>query len=121
MARILSKMIDMAMSPAERVKDIMPPMSGYMGDSPSEPIYPYGLCLSLNDDEIAKLGLDDDAEVGDMLEMKILCKITSVSKNATTGGERNRIELQITHIEDDEEEEAAEARNPAKTLYKDKG
>lgn len=117
MAKKLPKMIDMAMSKAERAKDAMPSMSGYVGDSSGEPIYPYGLSLSLGNEEIAKLGLGDTIEVGDMLELEILCKVTCVSKNQSTSGENKRIELQITHIQDDDDD-APEVKNTAKSLYK---
>lgn len=81
--------------------------------SPEQPIYPYGLSISLGDDEITKLDLNTDCEVGDMLHMHCLAAVTSVSKNQTTSGTRTRIELQIRYIsaesEDAENEEIEEA------------
>lgn len=78
--------------------------------SPSLPKYPYGLCISLCEDELEKLNLDiSDVEPEDMLHMHCLAKVTSVSKRDTSDGMTCRVELQITNInaesEDDENEE----------------
>lgn len=79
--------------------------------SPSLPKYPYGLCISLCDDELEKLNLDtDEVNVGDMLHMHCLAEVTSVSKRDDSNGPCCRIELQITNIaaesEDEENEES---------------
>lgn len=113
MAKVLPKMIDMAMSPAERAKDMMP--MPYGGDSSGEPIYPYGLSLSLGAEEIAKLGLPDDIASGDLMELDVRCKVTCVSDTDTTSGKRRRIELQITHIGDEEGE--AEKKPTTRNFY----
>lgn len=75
------------------------------------PIYPYGLCISLCNDELEKLDLDtDDVEPGDMLHLHCLATVTSISKRDTGTGPDERVELQICFIaaesEDDENEEA---------------
>ena len=74
------------------------------------PVYPYGLCISLCKEEIDKLDLEDDVEVGDMIHMHSLAKVTSVSKRDTVSGTDMRVELQIIAIacenEDEENEEA---------------
>lgn len=110
---MMPKFVDMAITPAERKEDM--PM---MASSPAAlPTYPYGLCISLCDDELAKLKLPADCEVGDMLHMHCLAKVTSVSKNETTDGARTRIELQITAIaaeDEDGENEDAERAMPDK-------
>jgi hypothetical protein len=97
--RVLPKMVDMAKSPAEQAESCMP------CDPATQPIYPYGLCLSLGQDELDKLGLEDEGvEVGDMLHLFALCKVTSISKNDTASGKTTRIELQITHIAEENED-----------------
>lgn len=62
--------------------------------------YPYGLCLALSEDELQKLEVEDgELEVGDLLDLRALAKVTSVSKSDVEGGgARCRIELQITHM-----------------------
>lgn len=80
--------------------------------TPDKPVYPYGLCISLCENELDKLGYSaDDFMVGDMLHLHCMANVTSVSKNETQHGVHSRIELQITHIsaesEDEENEEVA--------------
>ncbi len=75
------------------------------------PIYPYGLSICLTQDELDKLDLDSDCQVGDTIHLFAMAKVTSISKNETTEGENCRIELQITDLglEDEDEEEEPEA------------
>lgn len=106
-------MVDMARTPAEKEEAAEAAIPSPM----NQPDYPYGLCISLTQDELDKLNLDhSDVEVGDMLHMHCMAKVTSVSKtdNEATGPQC-RVELQITHIvaEDEDEEDAeAEAEMP---------
>lgn len=76
----------------------------------AQPIYPWGLCISLTNDEIEKLDLDaSSCEVGAIVKLDCLAKVTSCSRTATDQGECQRIELQITDICcDGEEDEGAE-------------
>ncbi len=107
-----STMVDMARDP-EEVKEDMKPASI---ETPSAPVYPYGLCISFDEDTLEKLGLDGSLpQVGMMIHLAGMAKVTSVSQNEREmpdGGKKNccRVELQITHLatenEDDEEEEA---------------
>jgi len=96
-------MINMARSEEEDAPETM-----------EQPIYPYGLCICLTSDELEKLDLDADAEVGDMIHITAMAKVTSISKRATTEGEDCRIELQITDIglENEEEEGDEEEIDP---------
>ena len=100
------KMIDMALTPAEKLESAMPYAIGSTNN------YPYGLCICLGNDQLEKLGLEEECEVGDFIHLFALAKVTSVSKNDTGEGEKVRIELQITHMglesEDEENEEGDE-------------
>lgn len=106
-----SKMVDMRRSPEEK-KEVMdgPAM-------PDMPDYPYGLCISLGDEELAKLDLDcTDCESGDTIDLRAFAKVTSISKNDYNGKQTTRIELQIVQLavesEDQEvEEEEASGRS----------
>lgn len=117
----VTKMVDMALSPQEAMESTMP-MS--MANAPR---YPYGLCLSLCQDELEKLGLDaGDMEVGDVIHLHALAKVTSCSENETESGSNCRVELQIVMMdiesEDEENEEADQVMSAKKrrsTLYKD--
>jgi hypothetical protein len=88
-----------------------------VAEKATKPIYPWGLCLRLTEKELQKLDLSDDVDIGDMVHIFAMAKVTSVSMNASEGGEnRCCVELQITHMslededheneeEDDEEKE----------------
>lgn len=86
--------------------------------------YPYGLSICLENQELEKLGLDpEECEVGDMLHIHGLAKVTSVSKNDRGDGGSYRVELTLTHIidesEDEENEESEKNMRPApRRLYK---
>lgn len=110
-----SSFVDMALTPEER-KDSMPVAM----PSSSGPMYPYNLCISLGDEQLKKLNLDASCGVGDLVYMDCVAKVTAVSKNDTTEGTKNRIELQITGIkvESEEEEAAEEMPRRVKNPYK---
>lgn len=105
MVEKMPRFVDMAQTP-EEINSSMP-----MVADQQQPVYPYGLCICLGNAELEKIGLDADCEVGDMLILTCMTKVTSVSKNSTSMGEKNRIELQITGIEagGDKEEKSEDA------------
>lgn len=77
--------------------------------SPSPPLYPYGLCISLCEDELEKLGISvDDVEPGQIIHLHAMAKVTSKSKTEDSNEAHSRVELQITNLavesEDDENE-----------------
>lgn len=109
-------MVDMARKPQEE-PTTMPCM-------PEEPIYPYGLCISLTQDELEKLDLTPDCQVGDMIHLMAMAKVTSISQYETSEHTNCRIELQITHlaVEDEDKEEIEEKprfRIRPEKFYKD--
>lgn len=100
-------MVDLRRSETEKEKsDTCSPLN--------QPDYPYGLCISLDQDTLEKLNMEDeDVCIGDMIHLHAMAKVTSVSRTDNeTFGPQCRIELQITNIapledesdEDDEEE-----------------
>lgn len=112
-------MVDMKKSPAEKAEDSCPtPID-------RQPDYPYGLCISLCDDELEKLDLDvSDVEPGDMLHLHCLATVTSKSERTDIpAGPSCRVELQITHVsipesEDEENRDADKSMTPAKKMSK---
>jgi len=89
----------MKMDKKERMKDMPPPAGGeskYDG-----PEYPYGLCISLENESLDKLGIDlADFNVGDHVMVKARCEVKGVSSEARADGEdRNRLELQIARMD----------------------
>lgn len=85
-------------------------------DAPCEmstPRYPWGLCITLTQDELTKLGVDEsDWEVDDTFHLHALAKITSISKNATMDGEQCCVSMQIIALAgEDEDSENEEYEN----------
>lgn len=94
-------MKSMALSEADAL-DIPIPMPGM-----DKPRFPYGLRISLEDAQLAELGLCcDDCTVGGVIHLHALARITSVSSNDTDSGKRERVELQIESMCCVESEEA---------------
>jgi hypothetical protein len=74
--------------------------------------YPSGLTIWFGNDELEKLDLDtSDVEVGDFIHLFCFAKVTSISKNETSEGCRQRIELQITNIACEDEDEEMDDEN----------
>lgn len=95
MVDMMPRYVDMAITPQERANDYPSPVAQDSG----QPIYPYGLSISFCQDEIDKLDLESECDIGDMVELNCIAKVTSVSKNDSTDGPKTRIELQIIAIE----------------------
>ena len=120
MARFTA-MVDMAKTPDVVKKEVaqMVPMPSPAADAkPSVPVYPYGLCICLEDDELEKLGFDEELPaVGDMIHFIAMARVTSASQSERemSDGSKTqcrRIELQITHLstEDEDTEGVAAAK-----------
>lgn len=74
------------------------------------PVYPGGLCISLTHNELAKLGLEADCEIGDLIHAMVMAKVTNISKSEDSC----RIEMQIVDIEmlEDENQEVPNRYRP---------
>lgn len=106
-----TSMVDMAQDAEEAKEEMAQPIAA------SNPVYPYGLCISLTEDEIEKLGMEGLPNVGDLMHIMGTAKVTSVSQNEREMGDGSkkqccRVELQITHLtaEDEDDEGRTEAR-----------
>lgn len=85
------------------------------------PDYPYGLAISLDEESLEKLDVDfDNVDVDENYHLFILAKITAKSRNESVSGKPRRcIELQITHMAaESEDEENAKVEHPRKKMYK---
>lgn len=88
------KLVDMAYTKAE-LKAEKKEMGVGCNGQPNE--YPWGLCIRLEDKELAKLGMDKLPEVGDEMTFEVRCKVTSVSQEASETRQKHRcVALQIT-------------------------
>lgn len=105
-------MVDMALTPAEAKEDAPQPVAEAAIKGPR---YPYGLSISLGDDELKKLGLGDELpSAGEMIHLFAMAKVTSAGEHESMGTDGKtsicrRVELQITHLatENEDQENAA--------------
>lgn len=83
-----------------------------------EPMYPYGLCLHLDQDQLEKLGITSLPAVG--TEMTITAKVfvKGTSAYETQGGKDMTVDLQITDMEIGESE-SKRTTDQATALYGD--
>ena len=98
-------MVDLAKSPAEVKSDMkMMAMPATADSKPSVPEYPYGCCISLDDDVLEKLGLAGDMPAaGEMIHFCAVAKVTNASMSERIDSEGNkqsccRVELQIIQM-----------------------
>lgn len=65
-----------------------------------EPQYPYGLCIDLDDDTLAKLGITSLPAVGTAIQFTARAVVKSTSSNQYEGSEpESRMSLQLTDME----------------------
>jgi hypothetical protein len=100
---MFAKLISMAKTPEEVKQDAPAPVA--VSDSKvSGPKYPWGLCISLDDETLKKLGLSGDLPaVGEVIPIQAMAKVTSASMNEQEKGDGTtemccRVELQITDM-----------------------
>lgn len=87
-----SKMVDMRREPPKPEDLGMPASIG------SDSGYPFGLCISLDEQDLEKLDLNADCESGDMIDLRAFAKVTSVTHRDVDGKQTCRVELQITNL-----------------------
>ena len=93
----VSPMISMAITPKTMEENV--------GIVSAAPIYPYGLCICLTNDELEKLDVDAaELSVGDHFHLHAIAQITSISQNDTPSGKNSRVELQIISLAGEDEE-----------------
>ena len=99
--RHTEKLVDMAKTPAEVKEDTADVPAA---ESKSKAVYPYGLCIRLQEDELEKLGLDGDLpSVGEMIHICAQARVTSVSESERedSDGKKRKcccVELQICEM-----------------------
>ena len=89
----LGRGVDLALTDEEKLDSAMPiptPM----------PEYPFGCRICLCDAELDKLDIEEMPDVGDIIDMRVFARVTSIS----AGMQGRRIELQIVQIFDFEDE-----------------
>ena len=118
MSRLIPAMVDLRRTDEEKEEQVEKNSPDSIS---SQPDYPYGLCISFDQDTLEKLGLDeDDVEPGDMIHIHGLGLVTSVSKNNNeVTGPCARVEVQLTHLVavEDESDEDEESVSVLRKLY----
>lgn len=87
----MAALVDLKMSRKDMAEEATP--------AASQNPYPYGVCLNLDTDELAKLGITSDnlPAVGDEFQIEAIGKVTRVSENDTEGGAYDcGVSIQIT-------------------------
>ena len=74
-------------------KDLQPIDSEEMYD---EPMYSYGLCISLGREELEKLGIEKLPEAGGEMMIKAIAYVKTVRESKEQDGVEQNVELQIT-------------------------
>lgn len=80
--------------------------------------YPYGLCITLDKETMAKLGMKELPDVGQGFTITGKVEVKSVSKSEhADGGGYSDVGLQITHMELGSGEKTPDKKDQADSLY----
>jgi methionine aminopeptidase len=60
--------------------------------------YPYGLCLSLDDESLKKLGLDNAIPPGTIVKIQATAIVERASESLDLKGKETYASMQITHL-----------------------
>ena len=77
------------------------PASAPAAEAPSmlsAPDYPSGLRIPVTHEELEKLGINEDPNVGDLIHFAAMAEVLSFTSGDGEGGPHRRVELQITAI-----------------------
>jgi hypothetical protein len=64
-----------------------------------EPMYPEGMCLELEADDLEKLGITAMPKIGGVMEIRARAYVKSAAVEQTQGGAEPKVELQVTDME----------------------
>lgn len=91
-----TKLVSMKLPPRDKsAEEKMYPSMCSPGD---EPEYPYGLCINLDEKQLAQLGLATLPKVGGTVTLQAKGTVSSVSENQTQDGTRRSLSVQITDL-----------------------
>ncbi len=88
-----SKLVSTEMEQDQITDMMMPIMPGRTG-----PDFPCGMQISLDEWLLERLGLDQDVEVGDYLDMRCFATVTSIIKSQGNGDAKCHVCLTIEKI-----------------------
>jgi hypothetical protein len=93
------KLVDMEMDDEDQL-DYPTPIS-----MPERPRHPYGLMITLRRQELEKLGLEANCDVGDYLDIRAFATVKNVHKSDDDECVTLQIEKMAVESEDDEDDE----------------
>jgi hypothetical protein len=96
-------MIDMKLTEEEK-KDFVNP-------APRQPRYPHGLMISLNKEELEKLGIQDPPSVGEKMKLEATVEVVGVDVQGETGDQKElccRLQIKEMDLKKEKKEENAE-------------
>lgn len=82
--------------------------------------YPYGLRIHLDEKDLEKLKIDTLPNVGDVIDVRALARVTCVECRENDDGGSKRIELQIEQIATENENEEVVERGPRRSPLHDR-
>lgn len=82
-----------------------------------DPLYPYGLCISLEADQLEKLGITALPKVGSTMMITAKAYVKSTSAYETQGGKDMSVSLQITDMEITGQTDGQRQQTAADGLY----
>lgn len=88
------KLVSLKLSPAEAKEESGVPLDA----AENLPKYPYGTSISLDDDELKKVGITAEQKVGAKFVIAGLVEVVGYEKSASQAGERQCLRLQITEM-----------------------
>lgn len=85
-----------------------------------QPLYPYGLCIQLDDETIKKLGITKLPEIDEVIEFCCKAQVVSLhSRKESNDEDESSVCLQITDMEIVQEDESDDPDRMARKLYGD--
>jgi hypothetical protein len=90
-----TKLVSMKLPPRDKTSEEKIYTSMADGDGPK---YPWGLCLTLDEQQLKQLGITDLPKVDGTVTITAKADVTSVSENQTQDGPRRSVSLQITDL-----------------------
>lgn len=107
------KLVSMELSPKEAEAETIE------ARETEKPKYPYGTCLYLDEEALAKLGITDLPDVGSMLHIMAIGKVTGTSEREYEGGSHKTLDVQLVEMACDEEGDGDDGLTSpaAKKLY----
>lgn len=105
------KLVSMELAPKEAEKETIE------ARETEKPKYPYGTCLYLDEEALAKLGIADLPDVGTELHIMAVGKVVGTSEREYEGGSHKTLDVQLTEMACEEAGGGEEDDSPAKKLY----